>query len=193
MTTISQTAFYLVYTQLINLFSIFSLLRMLPVAAFVSANLAMETFVFLSVFIMTYKCFQIMDARNGQSLNATDYFKLIGRKFLRLAVPYYMMWLIFWSLTPRIASGSIYHNSDVTYETCQETWVYSVFFIGNLVPAEMDPYRGCYQQAFPLQLDMQISLVVPVLAILAYKAPRMTVVLSILLIAANMAVNIYYT
>lgn len=55
--TISQTSFYLVETNLINLFNVFTLLRMLPVSTFIQSNLGMETFVFLSVFITTHKCF----------------------------------------------------------------------------------------------------------------------------------------
>jgi hypothetical protein len=38
-------------------------MRLFPVATFIAANLGMETFILLSVFILTYRCFQIMEAK----------------------------------------------------------------------------------------------------------------------------------
>lgn len=65
LTTLSQTAFSLVATQVIDLFSFMKVVRMLLITAVISANVAMETFVYLSVFLTTHRCFQIMDARGG--------------------------------------------------------------------------------------------------------------------------------
>ena len=55
LTTISQTAFTLLYTWLNNLFTIFSMLAMLPVNSFITANIALEVFVFVSAFFTTYR------------------------------------------------------------------------------------------------------------------------------------------
>ena len=57
LTTISQTAFSLVITDIINLFGFLKVVRLLFVTAVVSANVAMETFVFLSVFLTAHRCF----------------------------------------------------------------------------------------------------------------------------------------
>lgn len=57
----------------------------------------------------------------------------------------------------------------------------------------MDPYTGCFQQAFPLQLDLQITLFVPLIAVISYKAPYLGVLLGIALVFANIGINMIYT
>jgi len=49
-----------------------------------------------------------MDARDGH-FTVQDYGKIIARKFLRLAVPYYLMWLVLWGINSRFASGYYWH------------------------------------------------------------------------------------
>lgn len=85
-----------------------------------------------------------MDARDGRSLTASDIAKIIARKFYRLAVPYYLMWIILWSVTSRVGQGPIWANTRVTFETCSNTWIYTLLFVGNLLPNEMSPYQGCF-------------------------------------------------
>ena len=55
--TIAQTAFTLLFTWLNNLFTIFRMLRMLPVNMFVCSNVALEVFSFVSAFFVAYRCF----------------------------------------------------------------------------------------------------------------------------------------
>ena len=55
--SISQTAFYLFYTTLIDLLSIFTLLRRIEVTQFIASNLGLETFIFVSVFLGAYRSF----------------------------------------------------------------------------------------------------------------------------------------
>ena len=144
MCTVSQTSFSLVETNLINLFNVFTLLRMLPVSTFVQANLGMETFVFLSVFMLMHRCFQIMDSKNGKILSLQDIAKILIRKFYRLAIPYYLMWIILWTVTSRAGSGPIWANTNITFKNCRRDWAYTFFFVGNLFPADMSPYEGCF-------------------------------------------------
>lgn len=153
-TTISQTAFYLVETNMINLFNVFQVQRLLPVSTFIQSNLAMENFLFLSVFILTYRCFQIMDAKGGRVLSLKDIVKIYLRKLLRLAIPYYIMWFLLWCITSRLVKGPIAATSSITFMDCKEDWIYTALFVGNLYPTDMRPYEGCFQQAFPLQLDL---------------------------------------
>jgi hypothetical protein len=54
------------------------------------------------------------------------------------------MWLLLWSMTPRIATGAIWYNTYNSFATCKDDWPYTLLFIGNLVPGDMDPYTGCY-------------------------------------------------
>ena len=78
-------------------------------------NLGMETFIYLSSFILGYRCFQIMMAKN-ESLSIADYFCVIARKYFRLALPVYLMWLILWCLQSRIFNGPIWANTDINFE-----------------------------------------------------------------------------
>lgn len=91
-----------------------------------------------------------MDAKGGKVLSLLDIIKIILRKFLRLAVPYYLMWLLLWCLTSRLGQGPIYANTNITFMDCKDNWVYTALFVGNIWPMDMPPYQGCYQQAFPL-------------------------------------------
>jgi hypothetical protein len=54
----------------------------------------------------------------------------------------------------------------------------------------MAPWATCYQQAWPLQLDLQIYLLVPWLAVVFWKWPKLGTAVSALLVVANMVINI---
>jgi len=94
-----------------------------------------------------------MDAK-GSMLGVTDVLRLYSRKFFRLAIPYYLMWITVWVLQSRITNGPIWHNTDNTFQTCQDHWLSTLFFAGNLYPSLMEPYVGCFPQAFALQIDL---------------------------------------
>mmetsp|Transcript_2676 Transcript_2676/g.4502 ORF Transcript_2676/g.4502 Transcript_2676/m.4502 type:complete len:478 (-) Transcript_2676:445-1878(-) len=190
--SIAQTSVFLSYTSLLDIFQLFLLLRRIEVAAFIASNLALETFVFVSAFFGAYRCFQIMEARGGL-LTAGDILKLYARKFLRLAPPYYLMWFVLWGLTPRAGDGPIWHNTEIGFNTCKDNFLPTLFFAGNLFPTEIVPYTGCFQQAWPLQIDLQLCLVVPFIAMVYWKSAVAGNTLSGLLIVANMLLNMHYT
>lgn len=134
-----------VLTSHINdLFSFFYVLRLLLVVFVVTCNVAIEGFVYISALLTAYRCFQIMDARASKTLTVKDYFKILGRKFRRLAPPYYLMWVILWAFTPRISEGPLYYNALKPYQTCEDNWPYTLLFVGNLFPNDMTLYEGCY-------------------------------------------------
>ena len=72
-------------------------MRMYAVTAFMTANIALEGFVFFSAFQTAYRSYQIMQARQGL-LQPTDILKIYARKFVRLAPVYYMFWFILWAI-----------------------------------------------------------------------------------------------
>ncbi len=63
-----------------------------------NSHLYIDNFIFFSVFVMSYKTFQIVDERGGD-LYIGDIFKIWMRKFVRLAIPYYVMWALLWSIS----------------------------------------------------------------------------------------------
>jgi rhamnogalacturonyl hydrolase YesR len=84
-----------------------------------------------------------MDAKND-ALSVKDILKIYARKFLRLAPAYYGMWVLLWAATARIGDGAIWHNTNITFESCNVQWLPTLFMAGNIVPWEMNPYAGCY-------------------------------------------------
>jgi peptidoglycan/LPS O-acetylase OafA/YrhL len=190
--TVGQTAFALFLTWLNNIFTLFSMLRMLPVNSFLMSNIALEVFVFVSAFFTSYRCFQIMDAQDSV-LSIGDYLKIVAKKFMRLAPVYYVLWLVVWVITSRVVFGPISYTANGNMATCSEDWVWTLFMLGNLGVEEMTPYYGCYQQSWPLAMDMQLTLVIPFLAILLWKVPYLGVASCFGLIIGNAFVNYYIT
>lgn len=60
------------------------------------------------------------------------------------------MWLFLWCIQSRSFNGPIWHNTSITFEDCPTQWPYTLAFVGNIFPMNMDPYKGCYQTAFPI-------------------------------------------
>lgn len=119
------------------------MMRMPPVSIFIAANLGLETFVMLSAFLGGYRAFQIMDSKDGV-LSIVDILKIWARKWLRMAPMYYFVWMFSWALTSRIASGPLWTNTNMAYETCPDNWVYTLLWVGNIFPNLMPPYTGCF-------------------------------------------------
>lgn len=152
LTTVSQTAFFLFYTFLNDLFQIFLMMRISAVSTFIASNLALEGFIFFSVFFTAYRCFQIMDAKGGY-LSPIDILKIYARKFIRLAPPYYICWLILWAIQARIGEGPVWYFTNITFDKCSAPegssgpstgMLLSIFWANNL-QLQLDPYAGCYQ------------------------------------------------
>ena len=144
MYTVSMTAFMMVNSWITDLLQILTIARHFLATAAVSFNLGLETFFFLSAFLISYKCFQIMDA-TGRDLTKKDIMKIYARKFLRLAPTYYGMWFILWGSTARIGHGSLWHQTDSIFSHCKDQWIQTVFMLGNLIPQSMPFTIGCYQ------------------------------------------------
>lgn len=51
---------------------------------------------------------------------------------MRLAPSYYIFWFILWSVQARIASGPIWYFTNITFETCDQSWAWSFFWLNNL-------------------------------------------------------------
>ena len=96
-----------------------------------------------------------MEAKNSSYLTPVDYLCIVLRKYFRLAIPVYTIGALFWCLNSRVFNGPIWHNTNIIYEDCEKDWWKVLFFVNNLDPmTPMEPYKGCFQQAFPLQLDL---------------------------------------
>ena len=133
-----------------------------------------------------------MEAKGGL-LGPVDILKFWARKFLRLAPAYYFMWIFMLGLIARLGEGPIWNFTDMDFEQCKRQWLPTFFFFGNIIPSIMPPYTGCYQFAWPLQLDLQIALFVPLIAMIYWKSRVAGNTLMFLFILTNIAVNMYYS
>ena len=132
-----------------------------------------------------------MDAKHS-ILSFGDIVKIWLRKFMRLAPVYYTMWPIIWALTSRLVQGPISYNGNINMATCSTDWKQTLFMVGNL-SMDMSPYNGCYQQAWPLQMDMQLTLFVPFIAVLLWKLPKVGITFCFMMIIANLFINYFIT
>ena len=152
MTSISITSYMLLYTNVIDIWELNSMVmtreRFISNMAF-SIDVALEGFFLVSSFLGFYKCFVIQDAKNG-ILSIKDILKLYIRKFIRLAPAYYLMWILMWGINSRLGAGNIYYRTNSNMSTCSERWTHTFLWINNLNVHQMNPFVGCYQQAWPL-------------------------------------------
>ena len=129
-----------------------------------------------------------MEAK-GSRLDLGDLLMIYARKFLRLAPVYYTMWPVIWALSSRMVEGPRAYISDINMADCSTDWPMTAMMIGNLSPSPMKPWTGCYQQAWPLQLDMQLTLVAPILVMLVWKLPRFGMLVCVSMIVGNIFIN----
>jgi peptidoglycan/LPS O-acetylase OafA/YrhL len=104
---------------------------MVNITAFYCGNLALESFIMISVFFTTYKSLQIMNAKDS-ILTVGDVLKILTRKFLRLAPVYYTMWAIIWAITSRMIQGPRSYMGNINMATCDTDWKYTMLMVGNL-------------------------------------------------------------
>jgi len=130
-----------------------------------------------------------MNAKEA-SLSKTDILKVYGRKFMRLAPAYYSIWLVVYIVTPRVITGPNAYNAAGNMYNCANEWPYVATMTANVLGTSMDqPFSGCYQMSWPIQLDMQITLFIPFIAILLWKNKDAGIVFCLFLIVANWGIN----
>lgn len=186
--TIGQAASCLLITWFYNIFNVFSVLRSIIACPIAMSNIAVEVFFFVSAFFTTYRCIMIMNAQDSV-LTIGDYFKIILRKFIRLAPVYYTCWLFLWAATPNVVTGPLSYLAANNMISCSTDWVATLFMAGNIFVPNMVINQGCYQSSWPLQMDIQLTLIVPLVACLLWKKRNWGIALCFMLIIGNMFIN----
>ena len=64
--------------------------------------------------------------------------------------------------------------------------------IGNLFPADAIPFDGCFQESWPLQIEMQLFLLIPIIAFSYKKYPRVTLMTGAILVLINLMILFSY-
>ncbi|XP_012225930.1 nose resistant to fluoxetine protein 6-like [Linepithema humile] len=132
----------------------------LPSQVFTSATLAVETFLFLSGFLMTYS---YLKHEKGQEktipipykAKLNKFFFLIIKRFIRLTPAYMMMIGItqlnwFW-----YDKTSQFYMSDKLHELCAKYWWRNLLYINNL----FDYSTMCMSWTWYLAIDMQFYII----------------------------------
>lgn len=109
------------YSTLNNWWGPIRYLQKSMAVSFICAYACIDAFLFFSVFLLTNRCYQIIDAYALQHQNPSivDYFKIILRKFSRLAPSYYILWIFLWVLNSRMFGGPNWYNGENPFVTCQ--------------------------------------------------------------------------
>ena len=102
----TATAFFLMTGPITNVWKLLDLFSQFIFSSVVGASSAMEVFIGLSGFIGAYRCLQI--AETGK-VYWEGSLRLIGRKLLRIAPLFYVIFLFGW------AAGAFLHNGPQWY------------------------------------------------------------------------------
>lgn len=114
-----------------------------------SAHFAVDTFFWLSGFLLAYVLLQKSEPRSARSV-----LHIYLHRFLRLCPTYLFVLFLTWTLSIYIPSGPRAYGIDVVNEHCAKYWWTSVFFINNQVPDWLG--IGCLGQSWYLGTDMQL-------------------------------------
>ena len=157
---------------------------------------SIDAFLFFNVFMLTNRCYQILDAKAmfGESVTPLDYVKIIMRKLCRTWPAYLLLWIFTWCLFSRAVSGPNWYNAENAFVTCERRYMAYIFFYDNLLPQDEGPWMGCMPQAHPIMMDMQFTVIIPFLAYLTYKLGKsFSILLSLAFIGAVIYVNFKIT
>lgn len=157
----------------------------------VGANSAMEVFISISGFLGAYKCLTF----DPKSSYLKSSLSLIGRKFIRIAPLFYLVFFFGWIAGPWLQSRDApqWYLYQSLYQDCDRYWWSQLLFIGNWVPFFEDGNRGCFFWGFGIYCDLQLFLLVPPLVYLLKKNKIAGFIVLEALIAVNIAVNILVT
>lgn len=167
-----QTAYVVPFNQINDIWSAVNNLNSFDVSIATSLFCVVENFFTISVYLGTQKCIKAMRENNF----SIKRFYLV--KVRRLAIIYYPVWLLLYVYLPRIAEGpSWYFALMNTNEHCRgikNTWP-TLLFMGNIIPHEITPFKGCFQEAWPFQIDLQLYIFIPILSYIYLKFPKIAI------------------
>jgi len=153
------TAEFLMFTMIINPWQIIQFFKKLIFTVVGSGDIVMETFFAFSAFFASYRLLQVNEVQG--TLFFSDYAKMWGRKFLRLAPVFYFVFFVGWAIFPYMGAGPIWYNSNLMYEECSKYWWAQLLFISNLYPNFQAPNEGCFFWSYIIEVDLQLALFIP--------------------------------
>ncbi|CAH3109140.1 unnamed protein product [Porites lobata] len=145
-----------------NLFTFFGIIKRFTFEAIGNATFSVDSFFFLSGFLVAYLSLRHMQKNNGQLPLFSYYF----HRFWRLT-PTYMFVLLFWNkLTVFLGEGPNWLNYQ-SDEACNKYWWTNLLYINNFYPTKFG--ASCMGWAWYLANDMQFYIIAPAILFMAYR------------------------
>ena len=117
-----------------NPWHLFDFFKMLIIAPVISAQIAVETFYMYSAFFIVHKII-----KEGK----VSYFRIILRKYLRLAPVYYLALFAGWTTCAYYSNEPLWNFEGNNWYNCSDTWWHKILFVGNIVEF-VNPAEGCF-------------------------------------------------
>ncbi|XP_030757502.1 nose resistant to fluoxetine protein 6-like isoform X1 [Sitophilus oryzae] len=174
-----------IVSPLDNLYDIFEYLQQTRSLFYVSGTLSVDSFFFLSGFLLVYVFMKSMKA--GTKFNIIYFYV---HRYLRLTIPFIPVILVFTFLAKYFGSGPLYPQIDASLgNVCRKNWWKSILYIQNF----FGEYVACNEQTWYLNVDWQLYLVSPIILLLLYKIPLIGVPLIGIISLASMIGNYIIT
>ncbi|XP_055357686.1 nose resistant to fluoxetine protein 6-like [Paramacrobiotus metropolitanus] len=128
----------------------------------VQATFAVDTFLFLSGFLVTYRFFGIL-AENG-GFDCMTLLRFYLSRYLRLFPTYMLIVGIYATLTKYISSGPLWPQDEVPLGNCSHLAWANAFYVNNFVkPEEM-----CAPWTWYIAIDFQLFILAPLIILCLY-------------------------
>lgn len=145
---------------------------------------SVDTFFWLSAFLLSYLIMKFMQKRNGRM----PWGFMIFNRYLRL-LPVYLFTYLFAALViPALGSGPQWEKAKEPLEPCSDYWWTNFLYVNNFVPDGAG--NNCMGWTWYLAVDMQFFLLSPLLFIAYHRLDKMKVWYSCgVLIVINLIIN----
>lgn len=167
-----------------------NLVQRMDICLLVSLYYFIENFILINSFLSSLSLL-----RRPTRLRLREVPLLWLKKWARLAILYYPLLFLVYSIVPRIYSGAEYFKATWSVgEDCYTTSniVQLALFASNLYYPETVSYRSCFIQAWPFQLDLQMYLLVPLLVLLYQRWPKLAVATCFLMVLISLAWYLWF-
>lgn len=133
-----------------------------------SAVFSVDTFFWLSGFLMAFLLAQQLDSPRGMQLKGWVY--LYFHRFYRILPAYMFVLLMCWAFTKYLGDGPVWFIADNLNQDCHHYWWTNMLFLNNFLPNYEG--NGCLPQSWYLANDMQFFWLSPPLFYIYYKVSK---------------------
>lgn len=153
------------------------------------ARFAVDTFLFISGFLVVYVICAKVPMLDGQSVGKRYLSKIPGLVLHRLVriLPLYIMTLGFWTqIAPQLGSGPFWYQWDFFLAPCRAFGWTNLLFVNNFYPWDVPNVATCFYHSWYLAVDMQLFIIAPLLVFWYQRHPRAGQVATALLMLVSM-------